>query len=51
VGKPEGRGLLGKPRCRCEDNIKMHTRNGMEGRDCWENGIEPAGSVNCRGMS
>jgi hypothetical protein len=23
VGKPEGRRQIGKPRCRCEDNIKM----------------------------
>jgi hypothetical protein len=23
VGKPEGKGPLGRPRCRCEDNIKM----------------------------
>jgi len=23
VGKPKGKRLLGRPRCRCEDNIKM----------------------------
>ena len=23
VGKPDGRRPLGRPRCRCEDNIKM----------------------------
>jgi hypothetical protein len=23
VGKPKGKRSLGKPRCRCEDNIKM----------------------------
>jgi hypothetical protein len=23
VGRPEGRRPLGRPRCRCEDNIKM----------------------------
>ena len=23
VGKPEGKRPLGRPRCRCEDNIKM----------------------------
>jgi len=23
VGKPEGKGSLGRPRCRWEDNIKM----------------------------
>jgi hypothetical protein len=26
VGKPEGRGLLGKLRCRLADNIKMDLR-------------------------
>jgi hypothetical protein len=26
VSKPEGKGLLGKPRCRWEDNIKMDHR-------------------------
>jgi hypothetical protein len=25
-GKPEGRRLLGRPRCRWEDNIKMNLR-------------------------
>jgi hypothetical protein len=29
MGKPEGRRPLGRPRCRCEDNIKM---------DLWEVG-------------
>jgi hypothetical protein len=24
VGKPEGKRSLGRPRCRWEDNIKMH---------------------------
>jgi hypothetical protein len=26
VGKPEGKQLLGRPRLRCEDNIKTHIR-------------------------
>jgi hypothetical protein len=26
VGKPEGMRPLGKPRCRCVDNIKMNLR-------------------------
>jgi hypothetical protein len=26
VGKPEGKRSLGKPRCRCVDNIKMDLR-------------------------
>jgi hypothetical protein len=26
VGKPEGKMLLGRPRCRWEDNIKMDLR-------------------------
>jgi hypothetical protein len=26
VGKPEGKRLLGRPRCRCVDNIKMDLR-------------------------
>ena len=26
VGKPQGRSPLAKPRCRCEDNIKMDLR-------------------------
>jgi hypothetical protein len=26
VGRPEGRSLLGRPRCRWEDNIKMDFR-------------------------
>ena len=29
VGKPEGKRQLGRPKCRCEDNIKM---------DIWEVG-------------
>jgi hypothetical protein len=23
VGRPEGKGTLGKPKCSCKDNIKM----------------------------
>jgi hypothetical protein len=26
VGEPEGKRPLGRPRCRCEDNIKMDFR-------------------------
>jgi hypothetical protein len=33
VGKPEGKRLLGRPRRRCEDNIKMDLREiGIDGR-------------------
>ena len=34
VGKPEGKNLLGRPRCRWEDNIKMGLQEvGCEGMD------------------
>jgi hypothetical protein len=34
VGKPEGKRPLGRPRRKCEDNIKMDLRDiGMEGTD------------------
>ena len=34
VGKPEGKGPLGRPRCRWEDNIKMDLKKvGCEGMD------------------
>jgi hypothetical protein len=34
VGKPEGKRLLGKPRCGWEDRIKMHLREtGLGGVD------------------
>jgi len=37
VEKPEERRLLGKPRCRWEDNIKMElTEAGCGGMDCTE---------------
>jgi hypothetical protein len=37
VGKPEGKRLLGRPRCRWEDNIKMDLRDiGCGGMD-WIN--------------
>ena len=32
VGKPEGKRPLGRPRCRCEDNIKMDLEE--VGRGC-----------------
>jgi hypothetical protein len=37
VGKPEGKGPLGRPRRRWVDNIKMHLRQiGWDGVDCIE---------------
>jgi hypothetical protein len=34
VGKPEGKRPLGRPRCRCVDNIKMDLRDvGWGGMD------------------
>jgi hypothetical protein len=37
VGKPEGKGPLGRPRCRWEDNIKIDLQEvGCEGMDCIE---------------
>jgi hypothetical protein len=34
VGKPEGKRPLGRPRCRCVDNIKMDLREiGWDGID------------------
>jgi hypothetical protein len=35
VGKPEGRRPLGRPRCRCEDNIKMDLQEFGEGCGNW----------------
>jgi hypothetical protein len=35
VRKPEGKGPLGKPRRRWEDNIKMHLQEGGKGRGDW----------------
>jgi len=32
VGKPEGKRPLGRPRCRWDDNIKMHLQ---EARSSW----------------
>ena len=32
VGKPEGKRPLGRPRCRCEDNVKMDLEE--VGRGC-----------------
>jgi hypothetical protein len=29
IGKPEGKGPLGRPRCRCVNIIKMDLRDGM----------------------
>jgi len=61
VGKPEGKRLLGRPRRRWEDNIKMDLREvGCEGMDWIELaqdrdkvvgtcgcGNEPSGSIKC----
>jgi hypothetical protein len=35
VGKPEGEQLLGRPRCRWEDNIKMDVEEVGGGRGDW----------------
>jgi hypothetical protein len=35
VGKPEGKKSLGRPRCRWEDNIKMHLKEVGGGRGDW----------------
>jgi len=35
VGKPEGKRLLGRPRCRWEDNIKMDLQEVAGGRGDW----------------
>jgi hypothetical protein len=35
VEKPEGKRPLGKPRCRCEDNIKMNLQEGLCGGMNW----------------
>jgi hypothetical protein len=60
VGRLEGRRLLGRPRRRCEDNIKMDLReigfgdvdwiDLVQDRDRWRalvNGNEPSGSIKC----
>jgi len=55
VGKPKGKRLLGRPRCRWEDNIKLDLREigiagfgwlriGSSGRLC-EHGSEHSGSI------
>jgi len=35
VGKPEGKRALGRPRRRCEDNIKMDLQEVKGGRGDW----------------
>jgi len=57
VGKPEGKRPLGRPRSRCEDNIKLDLQEvGCEGmnwidlaqdRDRYICGNEPSGSIKC----
>jgi hypothetical protein len=59
VGKPEGKGPLGRPRHRWVDNIKIDLREdgmvwigliwlkiGTSGGSC-EHGNEPSGSIKC----
>jgi hypothetical protein len=61
VGKPEGRGLLERPRCRWEGNIQMDLENvGWSVRtefiwhrvgtvaSCGEEGNKHSGSIKCR---
>jgi hypothetical protein len=59
VGRPEGRRPRGRPRRRCEDNIKMDLRKIGFGdadwihwaqdrdRGCCEHGNEPSDSIKC----
>jgi len=35
VGNPEGNGLMGRPRCRWEDNIKVDIQEGRCGGMDW----------------
>jgi hypothetical protein len=50
VGKPEGKRPLGRPRCRCVDNIKMNLRkigwDGMDWIDLAEDGDQWRALVN-----
>ena len=62
VGRPEGKKPLGRPRCRCVDNIKINLQEGGWGRmdridlakdrDRWRALVkcchEPLGSIKCR---
>jgi len=62
VGKPEGKGPLGRPRRRWVDNIRMDLQEGWvcgldwagpgkrQVADACECGNEPSGSVKCRGF-
>jgi len=54
VGTPEGKGPLGRPRRRCEDNIKIGVVDWIDlalikrqVADACECGNEPSGSVKC----
>jgi hypothetical protein len=54
AGIPEGKRPLGRPRRRCEDNIKMDLQEVGWGRGDWmelaqdrEYGKEPSGSIKC----
>ena len=33
MGKPDGKKPLGRPRCRCENNIKMYLQEVLWGMD------------------
>jgi hypothetical protein len=52
TGKPEGRGLLGGPRCRWENNIKMDLQEvvlwDVDLIDLAEDSSDPLGSIKCR---
>jgi hypothetical protein len=40
VGNPEGKGTLGRPKCRWENNIKID----RPGSETWGHGLDPASS-------
>jgi hypothetical protein len=46
IGRPEGKRLLGRPRRRWENNIKMDLREiGIDGAGFCEHDNEPSGSI------
>ena len=52
IEKHEGKGLLGGPRCRWENNIEMDLQEvgwwDMDWIDWVEDGSEPLGSIKCK---
>jgi hypothetical protein len=52
TGKREGKGLLGGPRCRWENNIKMDLQEvgwwDMDSIDLAQDSSEPLGSIKCK---